>query len=394
MLHFSMKSSERRRKNFQVDPILEFIPSKPLTVGIELELQLLDKENLKLVNGIGPLLECCPESPYIKPEFIQNTVEVISKVGENTAQVYAHLVHLVKAVKQACLTLGMELCAAGTHSFDKELALFTPLPRYLRMETDTGYLGHSQITFATQVHIGVQEAAQALYLMRAFKVYLPLLIALSASSPFWRGYDTGFVSYRQRILAASRSYGIPPSFNDWQQFIDFYKASQRAGMIHTINDIHWDIRVRPQWGTVEVRVMDAQPTISEAIQLASFIRVLAAYLLAHQQAGIEIMPHALPWWIEKDNCYMASRLGLEANCVVDKNGSFKSIHEIWQIVQTEIQPYVSKIGESEYFEQLVKRVAERNISYQRQRTVYQETHSCEKVVSALISELADNLAYS
>ncbi|SDY74050.1 hypothetical protein [Nitrosomonas sp. Nm33] len=104
------------------------------------------------------------------------------------------------------------------------------------------------------------------------------------------------------------------------------------------------------------------------------------------------MLHALPWWIEKDNYYMASRLGLKANCVVDKNGSFKSIYEIWQIVQTEIRPYASEIGESEYFEQLAKRVAERNISYQRQRKVYQETHSCEKVVSLLIKELEDDLA--
>jgi carboxylate-amine ligase len=371
---------------------LEFTPSKPLTVGIELELQLLDKENLNLTNGIGPLLKCYPRSPYIKPEFIQNTVEVISKVGENTAQVHAHLAHLVKEVRQTCLTLGMELCAAGTHPFDKELALFTPLPRYLRMEKDAGYLGHAQITFATQVHIGVQEAAEALYLMHAFKAYLPLLIALSASSPFWRGYDTGFASYRQRVLAATRSYGIPPSFNDWQHFMDFYNALQRAGMIQTINDIHWDIRVRPHWGTVEVRVMDAQPTLTESMQLASFIRVLAAYLLAHSETSIENMPHALPWWIEKDNCYMASRLGLEANCVVDKNGSFKSIYEIWQAVQAEIQSYAYSIGESRYFEQLIKRVAERNISYQRQRNVYQATHSCDKVVSTLIKELADDLA--
>ncbi|SDY74028.1 YbdK family carboxylate-amine ligase [Nitrosomonas sp. Nm33] len=264
---------------------MEFIPSKPLTVGVELELQLLDKENLSLINGIGSLLECFPESPYIKQEFIQNTVEVISKVGENTAEVHEHLAQLVKEVKQTCFTLGMELCAAGTHPFDKELALFTPLPRYLRMEKDTGYLGHAQITFSTQVHIGVKGTAEAIYLMRALKAYLPLLIALSASSPFWRGYDTGFVSYRLRILAASRSYGIPPSFNDWHQLMDFYKASQNAGMIQTINDIHWDIRVRPQWGTVEVRVMDAQPTITESMQLASFIRVLAAYLLAHQEGS-------------------------------------------------------------------------------------------------------------
>lgn len=371
---------------------MEFVPSKPLTVGVELELQLLGKESLNLINGIQPLLECYPGSPYIKPEFIQNTVEVISKVGENTAEIHEHLIQLVEQVKQTCLMLGMELGSAGTHPFDKELALFTPLPRYLKMEKDAGYLGHTQITFSTQVHIGVRDAAEAIYLMRALKPYLPLLIALSASSPFWRGYDTGFVSYRLRILAASRSYGIPPSFNDWQQFMDFYNASQHAGMIQTINDIHWDIRVRPHWGTVEVRVMDAQPTLTESMQLASFIRVLSAYLLAHQEANIENLPHALPWWIEKDNYYMASRLGLKANCVVDKNGSFKSIYEIWQIVQTEIQPYASEIRESEYFEQLVKRVAERNISYQRQRTVYQETRSCEKVVSLLIKELADDLA--
>lgn len=371
---------------------MEFIPSKPLTVGIELELQLLDKKNLRLINGIAPLLECYPESPYIKPEFIQNTVEVISEVGENAAQVHKHLAHLLGKVRQSCLALGMELCAAGTHPFDKELALFTPLPRYLRMEKETGYLGHTQITFATQVHIGVQEAAEALYLMHALKAYLPLLIALSASSPFWRGYDTGFASYRQRILAATRSYGIPPCFYDWQQFIDFFYASQRAGIIHTLNDIHWDIRVRPHWGTVEVRIMDAQPTLTESIQLASFIRVLAAYLLACQETNSLTMPHTLPWWIEKDNCYMASRLGLEANCVVDKNGSFKSIYEIWQTVQAEICPYANALGESKYFEQLVNRVAERNISYQRQRNLYKKTNSCVKVVSALIDELEDDLA--
>ena len=137
--------------------------------------------------------------------------------------------------------------------------------------------------------------------------------------------------------------------------------------------------------------MDAQPTLTESMQLASFIRVLSAYLLVHQEANIENLPHALPWWIEKDNYYMASRLGLKANCVVDKNGSFKSIYEIWQTVQTEIQPYASEIEESIYFEQFVKRMTEKNISYQRQRNVYKKTHSYEKVVSLLINELEDDL---
>ena len=386
-----MKSSEKQLKTIQVDCVLEFIPSKPLTVGVELELQLLDKESLDLINGIQPLIERYPSSPYIKPEFIQNTVEVTSKIGDNITQVHEHLTRITSELKQACLELDMEICAAGTHSFGKDLALFTPLPRYLQMEKISGYLGHTQITYATHVHIGIQDPEHAIYLLHAFKAYLPIFIVLSASSPFWRGYDSGFVAYRHRILAATRNYGIPPSFENWQQFTDFYYASKRAGMIKTINDIHWDIRPRPHLGTVELRVMDAQSTITEAMQLASLVRVLAAYLLQHQEAGTGKLPHALPWWIEKDNCYTASRLGLKANCVIEKEGTFKPLHEIWQELQTEIQPYADETGESRYFEQLVERVSQKNISYLRQRKVYKETGSFEKVVSELIQELEDDL---
>lgn len=370
---------------------MEFIPSKPLTVGVELELQLLNKENLDLINGIQPLIKRYPDCPYIKPEFIQNTVEVTSIIGSNVAQVHKHLASITKELKQACVELGMELCAAGTHPFGKQLALFTPLPRYQEMEKTVGYLGHTQITYATHVHIGVQNPEEAIYLMQAFKAYLPLLIALSASSPFWRGYDTGFVSYRHRILAAGRSFGIPPTFDNWLQFNEFYYASQRAGIINTINDIHWDIRPRPHFGTVEVRVMDAQPTLTEAMQLASLIRVLAAYLLQQQETCTRDLPHALPWWIEKDNHYTATRLGLDANLIIDKKGAFRPIFEIWQALQDEIKPYASRIGESLYFEQLAKRIEQQNISYRQQRKIYQQTDSFENVVLALIQELENDL---
>ncbi len=371
---------------------MEFVPSKPLTVGVELELQLLDRRSLDLTNGIAPLIERYPESPYIKPEFIQNTVEVASIIGADIAQVHQHLNEITGELKQTCLELNMQICAAGTHPFSKQLALFTPLPRYQEMEKSAGYLGHIQITYATHVHIGVESAEDAIYLLRALKAYLPLLIALSASSPFWRGYDTGFVCYRRRILAATRSYGVPPTFADWRQFSDFYYASRRAGMIKSINDIHWDIRLRPHLGTVEVRAMDAQPTVTETMQLACLIRVLAAYLLQHQEDSAEKLPHTLPWWIEKDNCYTASRLGLEANYVVDKDGTFRPMHAIWRDVSAEIQAYAGAIGESAYCDQLVERIAQTRISYLRQRAVYAETNSLEGVVAALIRELDGDLA--
>ena len=303
----------------------EFIPSEPFSVGVELELQLIDSKSSELVNGIKPLIEIYPESPYIKPEFIQNTVELASRVGDNVADVHQHLLLLAKNLKSNCNQLGIELCGAGTHPFDERLALFTPLPRYQELEEISGIVGHMQVTFATHVHIGVRTRDDAIYLFRALKPYLPLFIALSANSPFWRGYDTGFVAYRHRILAASRNYGIPPSFESWDQFCEFLEASQRAGVLESMRDIHWDIRPRPHLGTVEMRVMDAQSTIDEAVQLAALARSLAACLLAKQDRTNDILlPHALPWWIERDNHYTSSRLGLDAGYVFNQL-SFKCV---------------------------------------------------------------------
>lgn len=371
---------------------MEFIPSKALTVGVELELQLLAADSLDLIDGIQPLLQRYPSSPYVKPEFIQNTVEMASRIGDKVADVHHHLRAVGNELRDACRELGMQICAAGTHAFSRRLGLFTPLPRYLEMEERAGYLGHAQITYATHVHIGVPDAESAIYLMRSLKPCLPILIALSASSPFWRGHDTGFASYRQRILAATRSYGLPPAFPGWREFEDFLDSSRRAGVIETIHDIHWDIRPRPHLGTIEVRVMDAQPTLSEAMQLAALVRTLAFYLLQNRGAGAAGLPRSLPWWIEKDNCYTASRLGFDANCVIHKDGAYLPLDAVWQAVQTAIAPYAVEIGEAEYLSQLVQRISRRDVSYLRQREVYKDCRQFKEVIAVLTRELADDLA--
>jgi carboxylate-amine ligase len=366
----------------------EFIPSEPLSVGVELELQLIDSESGELVNGIKPLIEIYPESPYIKPEFIQNTVELASRVGHNVADVHQHMLLLAKNLKPHCNRLGMELCGAGTHPFDERLALFTPLPRYQELEEISGILGHMQVTFATHVHIGVPTRDEAIYLFRALKPYLPLFTALSANSPFWRGYDTGFVAYRHRILAASRNYGIPPSFESWDQFCEFLEASQRAGVLESMRDIHWDIRPRPHFGTVELRVMDAQSTIDEAMQLAALARSLAACLLDKQdKVDSTLLPHALPWWYERDNHYSASRLGLDAGYVFNRYGDVRSLRSVWEDVAEAVQPYAESLGEMAYLQRLLIRVNEKHLAYARQRACYEELGNMKSIVTALIAEL-------
>lgn len=371
----------------------EFIPSELLSVGVEMEFQLIDIESSELVNGIKPLIEIYPESPYVKPEFIQNTVELASRVGRNIADVHQHLLCLAKNLKPHCNRLGMDLCGAGTHPFDERLALFTPLPRYLELKQTCGILGHFQVTFATHVHIGVRSRDEAIYLFRALKPYLPLFMALSANSPFWRGYDTGFVAYRHRVLAASRNYGMPPSFDSWDQFCEFLEASQRAGVLDTVRDIHWDIRPRPHLGTVELRVMDAQPTIDEAMQLAALARSLAACLLEKQdRTDNTLLPQDLPWWIERDNHYTTSRLGLDADYVINRHGDVRSLRTIWEDVAETVRPYAESFGEAAYLQRLHTRVTEDCLAYSRQHAYYEESGDMKSIVTALVVELDAELA--
>lgn len=262
---------------------MEFIPSQAMTIGMEMEFQIVDQQSLNLIDRILSLLDLYPGSTNIKPEFIQNTVEVTSDVCTSLQELEKQVREMVADLLVNCHAIGVTLCGAGIHPFSKELAILTPLPRYLRMEQALGFMAHNQITFATHVHIGMTSGDEAISIMRRLKPYLPLLIALSASSPFWRGYDTCFASYRHRILAASRSYGIPPSFENWQGFSDFFITTQQAGIFETINDIHWDIRPRPHLGTLEIRVMDAQATVAEAVALAGLVRALVRLLITHRR---------------------------------------------------------------------------------------------------------------
>jgi len=370
----------------------EFIPSEPLSVGVEMEFQLVDRESRELVNGITPLIEIYPDSPYVKPEFIQNTVELASRVGRNTADVHQHLLLLAKNLKLHCNHLGMDLCGAGTHPFDERLALFTPLPRFLQLKKAYGIQGHIQVTFATHVHIGMMSRDEAIYLFRALKPYLPLFIALSANSPYWRGHVTGYVAYRHRVLAASRNYGIPPSFESWDQFTQFIEASQRAGVLESVRDIHWDIRPRPHLGTVELRVMDAQPTIDEAMQLAALTRALAACLLDNRDKKDDIfLPHALPWWTERDNHFSASHLGLEAGYIFNRYGDVRSLRSVWDDIAEAVQPYAESLGEGAYLQRLFMRVTENRLAYARQRDHHKRLGNMKSIVTSLIAELDNEL---
>ena len=364
---------------------MDFLPSTPLSIGVEIELQLLDAQSLDLTDRVLPLIELFPDRREVKPEFTQSTVEISTPPCPDLASLESSLSTLVSEVRERAAGLGIRLCGAGTHPFSERLALITPLPRYQRLHETAGYLAHLHLIFSMHVHVGISSGDEAVMLMRRLKPFLPVLIALSASSPFWRGYDTAFASYRHRILAANRSYGMPPNFDDWQHFTQFLDGTLRAGVFESINDIHWDIRPRPRLGTLAVRAMDVQPTVTDVVALAGLVRALVAFLRDTPEPDMPgHLPGPLPWWVEKDNHFLASRFGLDASYIRDAEGNVRPLREVAEGLVGTLQVENGGDAGTGLWSERVCRLLRDGPAYLGQRRLFRESGSLRRVVEALV----------
>jgi carboxylate-amine ligase len=379
-----------RTPEHQPYPYIEFKACAEATVGIEIEFQLLDPVTLDLTDGISALLNNYPETPDIKPELTQCSVEINSKVCANIRELEADVISLVKTLKGRCQSSGMALCTAGTHPFCRRPVGVTPLPRYLAVEEKMAYLSRRLKTFALHVHVGMPSGDVALGVMTLLKPYLPLFLALSAGSPFWEGEDTNFASFRQRFLAMLRDYGTPPNFSTWSDFAEFFKNTRTAGLTAICRDLHWDLRPSPGFGTLEVRVMDALPTVRENIMMAALVYTLIVYLLRcrEQEACDHLPPHH--WWMEKMNHFNASYQGLDADYIFDDQGHSRPIKAVIQETFEKLTPISRELGTMDYLQHLENHLVNKP-SYLRQRRLFQETGSLRTIVANLVRELEEDL---
>lgn len=367
---------------------IPFKPSPRHSIGIEWELQLVDGNNWDLIDGILPLLELFPGSQRIKPEFIQNTVEIVSDPCPDIVALEENVAETLSELQQACAELNFELCASGTHPFNTDLALLTPLPKYKNIERDMGLMAHTQVTFGHHVHIGMESGDQAIAVMNHLLAYLPVLIALSANSPFWRGFDTGHCAYRHRIVSASRSYGIPPSFDNWDDFSRIFEDLLEAKVYQNINGIHWDLRPRPHLGTLEIRLMDALPTLEETIDLSALVYTLVVDIIervkANREGALLPLPHV---WIQKENHYQAARLGLEAPFLEPELSSPRLLREVVYSILRSLRSTATACHTREHLARIESQVSLDALAYQRQRYFYETRQSFPEVIRSLVNEL-------
>jgi len=370
---------------------VEFRASPGPTVGVEWELQLLDSETLDLVDGIVPLMEFYTGAEFVKPEYIQSCVELNSAISANSDEAIAHLSGSLSPVLRRCAELDMRACGSGTHPFCRRLALITPLPRYLRSEQVSGYLAHTQITFSTHVHVGMSSGDQAMHTMSLMIPAIPVLIAFSANAPFWRGHVTGHASYRHRILAAAPNYGLPPRFRDWAQFRQYFDAAIRSGTINGIKDIHWDVRPHPDFGTLEVRVMDAASDLRTVHGLVAFARLLVLALAESDASQIgRILPLDLPAWMTRENRYRASHLGLDADYIMDSRGSLRPMRTVLADLLDFCRPAAGRFNECCGLA-IADAMAQEPQGWERQVQAYAPNRSARAAVEELQRLLADGL---
>jgi carboxylate-amine ligase len=306
---------------------LEFAASAPLTMGVELELQLVHRRDCDLTRAASDLLALAARVPHpgeIKPEITESMIEVSTGIHTQYAALRAELEAIRAALAAAAERLNVGVCGGGAHPFQHwGERRITDTPRMRHVSQLYGYLAKQFTVFGQHVHLGCPDGDTALRLLHAFARYLPQLIALAAASPYYQGVDTAFDSSRLNAVFAFPLSGRAPFLLDWGAFNDYFARMRRAGIVESMKDFYWDIRPKPEYGTIEIRVCDTPLTVARAAALAAYAQTLARWLLEERPDPVTEDVYLAYTY----NRFQACRFGLEGEIVDPLSGARRSIRE-------------------------------------------------------------------
>lgn len=292
---------------------LPFTSSTPFTMGIELELQLVNRRNYNLATDAIDLLDSIEPrdlQKQIKLEMTQGMIELNSGIHTRVDRLLDELTDMRSALVKGAQRLNIDIAGGGAHPFQSWCEQrITPSERFHYLHGRYGYLAKTFTVFGQHIHIGVENGDDALYLTHALSRFVPHFIALSAASPFYQGVDTAFHSSRSNVVRAFPLSGTAPTLTKWADFEAYYEELCKLGIIASMKDFYWDIRPKPEYGTVEVRVCDTPLTIENAALLGCYAQLLARWLLCERP--FEIGDHF--YLLYQYNRFEASRYGLNGN---------------------------------------------------------------------------------
>ncbi len=367
---------------------LQFNSSPRPTVGVEVELQLVDRETRRLVHAAPAILDAFGETDWVKNYILKSTIEINTCVCENTDQVDKDLEEKFKKLRAVTDPMGVALVGAGTHPAALwEDQKVSEDPRYHMLVDRVQWPARRLLIFGLHVHVGVPDPETAISVTNHLEFWLPHLLALSASSPFWEGRDSGLASSRIKIFETLPTAGLPYRHKNWSEFENLVNTLVRAQAIESIREIWWDIRPHPGFGTVEMRVCDALATRVEIVAMAALIQALIVHLQREIQAGHEV-PILHPR-IVKENRWRAARYSIRGSTIVDEDGRVAPISESLEKLVEDLKPVFDELGSTSQLPRIRQMIRE-GPSFARQRAVYRETGSLDSVVDYLIKEFEEN----
>ena len=294
---------------------LPFKTSELYTLGVELELQVLNSRDYNLTGAAVDLLALLEKTPHpgdIKPEITEAMIEISTSIQHGYAGLLAELTGIRGAMVREAERLNLGIAGGGAHPFQKwqDQRIFAE-PRYKHIHDLYGYLAKQFTVFGQHVHIGCDSGDAAVRLIHRFSRYIPHFIALSASSPFFQGVDTAFASSRLNSVSAFPLAGHMPFLPDWGAFTDYFERMRQLQVVESMKDFYWDIRPKPEYGTIELRVCDTPLTLERAAALAEYARALARYLSEDKP----LERTADVYLVYGYNRFLACRFGLEAEVI-------------------------------------------------------------------------------
>jgi glutamate---cysteine ligase / carboxylate-amine ligase len=322
--------------------------SDPYTLGVEEEYMLLDSETFDLVQHIDTVLAAVAGhelAPRINAELMQSVLEIATPVCHTPAEVADQLRQIRGYVCETARAQGLRVGSAGTHPFSLfERQRITARDRYHALVDQLQYVARRELIFGMHIHVAVDEAEKAIQVVNGLLAQLGPLLALSASSPFWRGEPTGLCSSRQMVFAAFPRSGPPPRFKNYTDYAEVVGQLEKTGCIADYTHIWWDIRLHPRLGTIEIRICDAVTRMEHVVAIVAYCQALVKLFAERFERGEEIPSyHRI---LTTENKWLAGRYGLEAPLMDLATGRRNRI-PVSQIVRRtlkDVEPHARELG--------------------------------------------------
>ena len=324
-----------------------FNPSKSPTVGVEVEAQIVDNTTGDLVNIAENIVNGFNNEDRVKHELYLSTVEITSSPSLDTNNTYDELSSIFKEVLNLANNNNAGLIATGTHPFAlyEDQVITNVNPRYEEFAQKYGWAVRRLLTFGMHVHVGMDSKEKAVAVHDEIRKYLPLVLALSACSPFWRGKDTELYCSRLSVFQGLPNTGLPEPYFEWSEYEQSLKTLVAADVIKEkigYRQVWKDVRIHPAYGTVEVRIADSMPSLIDTVAVATFVQALAIKIGNEWEVGK--LDEPTPNWLIERNRWAAIKEGLNAKFIIDLEGRTKPIKEVIKNLTKEIKPVAESLG--------------------------------------------------